>query len=64
MKGEGMKANKVVTVIKVETLSLDSVPFKLEELINAIRNENASGTLVSTDGDTVAWETTSTPVEF
>jgi hypothetical protein len=60
-----MKANKITVKIEVETLSIDAVPAKLYELIEALdKNENTNGMLCSEDGDMVKWNTTIKEVTF
>lgn len=59
-----MKANKVVVIIRVETLSIDSVGTKLIDAMGQIESENVSGNLRSDDGDEVTWDVKTTPVDF
>jgi hypothetical protein len=50
--------------IKVEVLSVDSIPALLAEVGDRIRNEFITGQLVADDGDSVAWDMQSKHVGF
>lgn len=52
-----MKVRKVTVSVFCETLSIDSVPALLAEVITQIQNEHHSGKLVASDGDCIRWET-------
>lgn len=51
-----MKATKITMTLKVEVLSMDSIPALLCDVANEIHQETVSGVLTKEDGDTVSWE--------
>jgi len=59
-----MKAIKYTMTINVEVLSVDIIPGLLAEVGDHIRNEFITGQLVADDGDSVAWDMQSKPVDF
>ncbi len=59
-----IKTEKVTTVITVETLSEDSVPAMVDDVISQLHMETRNGELVKDDGDTIRWETIKDIVEF
>ncbi len=52
----GNLENKITMNIKVQVLSIDSIPALLRELANNIEGENSKGKLCKDDGDEIAWE--------
>jgi len=59
-----MKANKVTLVVTVECLHKDGLGGLLSDVMMHLEAEDEAGTLVKEDGDSVSWETKTTPVEF
>lgn len=57
-----MKATKITMTLKVEVLSMDSIPALLCDVTNEIHRETVSGSLTKDDGDTVSWDFKRTPV--
>lgn len=51
-----MKANKITMALKVEVLSMDSIPALLCDVANEIHQETVAGRLTKEDGDTVSWD--------
>jgi len=51
-----MKANKITMTLKVEVLSMDSIPALLCDVANEIHQETVAGRLTKEDGDTVSWD--------
>ena len=51
-----MKANKITMTLKVEVLSMDSIPALLCDVANEIYQETVAGSLTKDDGDTVSWD--------
>lgn len=50
-----MEAQKIIFTIKSETLSIDSIPALLREVVDELYNETYGGTHVKSDGDTIEW---------
>lgn len=59
-----MKATKYMVTIELEVLHLDTVPGLVIEVVEIMRNENSSGSLIKEDGDQIKWGTKGVPVEF
>ena len=59
-----MKAVKSTVSIKVEVLSVDSVPSLLFHMIEQLKAEYITGELSADDGDSVSWSIVQTEVEF
>jgi hypothetical protein len=59
-----VKATKTTMTIKVEVLSLDSIPALLMEVAERVRHEFPNGSLTACDGDQVAWTAEQKEVEF
>lgn len=57
-----MKATKITMTLRVEVLSMDSIPALLCDAANEIHQETVSGRLTKDDGDTISWEFKRTPV--
>ena len=59
-----MKANKVTLVVTVECLHKDGLGGLLSDVVMRLEAEDRTGRLEKEDGDSVSWETKTTPVEF
>lgn len=59
-----MKAEKVMFVVEIGVLSIDSIPALLRELAYLIEAENTMGEIHKGDGDEIKWSYTTKPVEF
>ena len=60
-----MKANKITVTIEMEMLHIDCSAALAHDVISQIKDkENHNGELISSDGDTVRWKTTSEEVTF
>ena len=59
-----MKARKIILDINLQALSSDCFCSMLYQLIEQIKEEQMSGRLVASDGDTIEWFTKVIPVEF
>ena len=59
-----MKATKYTMSLRVDVLSLDSIPALLVEASARIADEFTTGELVADDGDRIAWSIESKPVDF
>jgi len=59
-----MKAKKVSVIVRVKTLSLDSIPAMLMKVSENINRESAAGMIRMDDGDQVKWKTKQRSVKF
>jgi hypothetical protein len=59
-----MKANKVTVKIKVEALSVDSIPGLLGAVEEQLKKEVTAGRLCMDDGDRVSWSIKTKGVQF
>jgi hypothetical protein len=59
-----MKAQKIIATIRVEVLSMDTVPCMVKMAVDNILNEFESGELEADDGDAVYWTIHRKPVVF
>ena len=59
-----MRANKFTITIQVEVLSPDSAPALFIQMADQFQQEFRTGSLTADDGDTITWNTVSTPVEI
>ena len=59
-----MEATKYTVTITVQALSIDSIPYLIQSVINSIESEIRSGMSIFDDGDEVRWETITKRVSF
>lgn len=59
-----MKANKVTVIIRMESLSIDTLRGMLNQVADRVEDEAESGKLVMADGDQIEWTTGREIVEF
>ena len=59
-----MEATKYTVTITAQALSIDSIPYLIQSVINSIESEIRSGMSIFDDGDEVRWETITKRVSF